>query len=348
MGKRTHGPQLLGAIEANNHGKVHEILAVQVRNKVKIRELCTSEIRRLPADIVDCPLITAACLPDPNIIRYMVAKHQVNVNFVRKTGVGIRTKLTSPLMIAVRRRLYFTVETLLSLHADTNFQNHKGKSALHYAIQTADCRMAKMLLVKGAQVNLLDQNQCSPLHLATKFGHVGLVKLLLQFGGDLYRKGPTGAIPTHIAAKEGHIPLLRLFRQRDFNINTRVPCFEDTREKSPLHVAAQDGQVETVMVLIDQLAADFNMRDSEGETPLHCTVIEEYDPFCLRSKDEFTETAKVIIKAGAEVNIQNGRGETPLHHAARNEHQKTVDLLLRAGIKFSKIVPISALLLTVL
>ena len=33
MGKRTHGPQLLHAIEANDHAKVHEILAVQVKNK---------------------------------------------------------------------------------------------------------------------------------------------------------------------------------------------------------------------------------------------------------------------------------------------------------------------------
>ena len=185
---------------------------------------------------------------------------------------------------------------------------------------------------RGAQPNLLDNNQCSPLHIVTKYGHVGLVKLLIQFGGDLYKKGQFGAIPTHIAAKEGHIPLLRLFCQRGFNINTRVPCFEGNREKSPLHVAAEEGQVETVMVLTDQLGAEVNIRDSEGETPLHCTVINEYDPFCMKSKDAYTETSKVLIKAGAEVNMKNGRGETPLHHASRNEYQKTVDLLLIAGM----------------
>lgn len=332
MGKRTHGPQLLVAIEANNHGKVHEILAVQVKNKVKIREVCSSDIRRFPSETVDCPLLLAAANPDPSIIRYMSMKHQVDINLVHKSGTGKNVKITTPLMIAVKRGYYETVEALLSLSADTDIQNHKGRTALHYAIQKADYKAAKMLLTKGAQPNLVDRNHCSAFHLATQYGHVGLVKLLMQYNGDLYKKGPLGALPSHIAAKEGHIPILRIFSQKDFNMNTRVPCYEDGREKSPLHVAAEEGQFETVMVLIDQLGVDVNIRDSEGETPLHCTVINEYDLYGMKSKEEYTETAKILIKRGAEVNMKNGRGEAPLHHAARNEFQKIVELLLRAGM----------------
>lgn len=39
----------------------------------------------------------------------------------------------------------------------------------------------------------------------------------------------------------------------------------------------------------------------------------------------------VFFRAGADVNVQNFRGETPLHHAARNEFQKLVEVLLVAG-----------------
>ena len=105
--------------------------------------------------------------------------------------------------------------------------------------------------------------------------------------------GPYGAIPSHIAAREGHVPLLRLFSQRDVSMNTLVTCSDDGREKSPLHVAAEQGHMDTVTVLLQQLKAHVNLQDSEGETALHSTVINEYDQFAMKTKGDYTETAKV-------------------------------------------------------
>ena len=56
---------------------MHDILAKQVHNKTKARDLCISDIKRLPAEVVDCPLLLAATLDDPTIIKYMVEKHEV-------------------------------------------------------------------------------------------------------------------------------------------------------------------------------------------------------------------------------------------------------------------------------
>ena len=77
----------------------------------------------------------------------------------------------------------------------------------------ADCRMVKMLLSRGAQVNVADVVGNTPLHTATIYGHTELVKVLLQHSAEVYRKGQHGALPIHMAAHEGHANLVRLFCQ---------------------------------------------------------------------------------------------------------------------------------------
>lgn len=285
----------------------------------------------MASENVDCPLVLATQLPDPTLICYFINHHGVDVNFIHKRGDGRKQKIITLLLVAVKRQLYQTVDELLALRADPDVRNHKGRTALHYAIMGADYKMAKRLCMKGANVNLQDKFEDSPVHMAARFGHIELIKLLYQYGADLYKGGPFGAIPMHIAAEEGHVGMVRLFVQQDVGVNTKVTCDEEGREKAPLHIACEQGHIEEVIVLLDQLKADVNLQCSEGETPLHCCVIREYDNFGMKSKDDFAEVTRALIEAGAFVNARNGRGETPLHLAARNEFQRVVEILVSNG-----------------
>lgn len=80
-------------------------------------------------------------------------------------------------------------------------------------LYSADYRMVKMLLSRGAQVNVCDVSGNTPLHTATIYGHTELVKLLLQHSAEVYTKGQHGALAIHMAAREGHANLVRLFCQ---------------------------------------------------------------------------------------------------------------------------------------
>jgi len=86
----------------------------------------------------------------------------------------------------------------------------------------------------------------------------------------------------------------QVFCARDAgNINVKIPCFDDNREVSPLHLAAENGHVETVIALLDQFKADVTLRDSDGNSALHSVVHQPYHPYRMRDRDYFYATAKV-------------------------------------------------------
>ena len=114
-------------------------------------------------------------------------------------------------------------------------------------------------------------------------------------------------------------------------INAKIPCFEDKREKAPIHLACENGQAETVIALIDQFGADMNLTESQGNTPLHCLVLHPYCHYKMRDRDYYYAIAKILIKYNAKINERNKQGNTPLHLAALNNYPKIVELLLNIG-----------------
>jgi len=135
MGRKTHGPYLVAAIEYNDIEKVSEILAKHFRDRNAIRDLLVSEIPRLASGQTEIPLLLAASLPNPAILRYFVAKHHVDINHVFDSGSHRRRRRTSALLTAVHYSHHDTVDAILLMNGDINITDHKGRRPLHVAIK---------------------------------------------------------------------------------------------------------------------------------------------------------------------------------------------------------------------
>ena len=71
--------------------------------------------------------------------------------------------------------------------------------------------------------------------------------------------------PLRRAIQSGDIAVVRQFMQLEGNTTDE--------NKTPLHWAAEEGQVEIVKLLVSEFFADLNASDSAGQTPLHMAAI---------------------------------------------------------------------------
>jgi len=122
MGKKTHGPYLIAAIEYNDINKVSDILSTKFRDKQNVKHFLVSEVRRLASEFSAVPLLLAASLEDPTILKYFVQKHEVNVNHVHEYGFQKPRNRKTALLVAVRRGGYAMVDAILALNGDVNVQ----------------------------------------------------------------------------------------------------------------------------------------------------------------------------------------------------------------------------------
>ena len=128
---------------------------------------------------------------------------------------------------------------------------------------------------------------------------------------------------SHTVSEFSDTPEGRLFKAawtndvstlRGMNIDVNL---KDAVGRTPLHIAAEKGNMDVAMFLIEN-GANVNVADVNGNTPLVFII----------NKTGNLKVIQRLLEKGARVNLQNRTGETPLMYAAWHGHLAIVQLLL--------------------
>ncbi|KAI9520442.1 hypothetical protein NQZ68_017142 [Dissostichus eleginoides] len=110
---------------------------------------------------------------------------------------------------AARGKLPKVLE-LLQNGADVNGFNKYNRTALQ-VVNWACPDVVEALLSKGADFKIRDPVLAlTPLHDAARAGYIGSVQKLVQFGADVNLCDEIGNVPLHLAAMEGNLEVIRL------------------------------------------------------------------------------------------------------------------------------------------
>lgn len=154
--------------------------------------------------------------------------------------------------------------------ADPGARNIAGEAALHRAVEKGLRRVARALLVAGAQVDARAKNGETALHLASLHHEPDFTDLLLAAGADVRAVTADGETALHWAVLSGHIVIAQRLIARGADVNAA-----DRRGNTPLHAAAHGGYFDLAKLLLTHNARR-DARNGDGVTPRDFALVQNH------------------------------------------------------------------------
>ena len=190
------------------------------------------------------------------------------------------------------------VHRLVARGCNPNDADYDRRTPIHLAAAEGQAHVVKYFIDKGAEINPLDRWGGTPLDDARRHGHAEVAELLQCCGGehgtiecfdghddltdDSSHDVSNRIIEAIYAASQGNLAALRRLRARGIDLNGA-----DYDLRTPLHLAAAEGQTVVVQYFVDQ-RLNLSPRDRWGNTPLDDARRHEQDRI-VRLLTEATE-----------------------------------------------------------
>jgi ankyrin repeat protein len=196
---------------------------------------------------------------------------------------------------------------------------------LIWAAQNNYTDIAKVLLVRGADVDVEGPDGETPLMCAVAGGRLGMTNMLIRNGAKVDNSDGGGT------------PLVRAIQcalyNQDYPVNDMLLLLihagagieaKDCDGNTPLMNAVRNGWTTTVLLLIDK-GASINPPD-------HCTAL------MLAAGLGHKDIVRLLVDKGADMNWQDKKGSSALSWAINAGHGEIVKFLYEKGANFDAAV----------
>ncbi|CAD6592705.1 MAG: hypothetical protein ASARMPREDX12_006405 [Alectoria sarmentosa] len=228
------------------------------------------------------------------------------------------------------------IELAISLGADVNFEDSKGRAALLVAVDNGRSTAVQALIDAGASITVLDESGNSLLQVAASSQNIFQKRLdnIRHYGESLAATGipDIHQLPVHIAYDPRQKFLKRLSHWIE---NAPDPLMDLVKDPDFIAALSEDDEhLDIIRLLLDH-GADLGVKTSEGETVLHLA-------FCSAPR------LKVLLEKGGQVldiDARDNQGRSALHYAAAAGNPSAMEVLLanRADITLRSFRKVSTL-----
>jgi ankyrin repeat protein len=190
--------------------------------------------------------------------------------------------------------------------------------------QQNDVEAVKSDIEQGADLTYVNHNSQSIAYIAAAVSSLDILRLLSKHTHLQSIAGPLGSFPQHIAADNGHLDALRiLIRPEGAPQNQLTSC-----GRTPLYMAAQSNQANCIHFLLTDPSskADVLQHDINQVTPLAIACqLGCYDAVKLLVNHVKPDLLERMLS------VSDDAGYTPLHTAAWAGNRDIVHLLMEKG-----------------
>jgi hypothetical protein len=156
----------------------------------------------------------------------------------------------------------------------------------------------------------------TPLYYAVFCGFTELAKwLITMHAEDVNAKCYADRTPLHVASQEGHVDVVQVLLDHGAHVNAQ----EDSMKWTPLHFASFEGNLKVAQLLLEH-EATLNTRSKAGNTPVYLAV-----------RGGHMEVVRLLLSHGADVHINGESGGSPLKIATGKGRHDIVQLLRENG-----------------